>query len=70
MASSLQPNAIELEQKLAKLEQFNKASVNQTKMLQQVSRQQKETIYKLHEVIKRKEDELTLMRDRSISKPN
>ncbi len=66
MASSLQPNAIELEQKLAKLEQFNKASVNQTKMLQQVSRQQKETIYKLHEVIKRKEDELTLMRDRSI----
>merc|ERR1712228_241539 len=51
IASSLQPNASELEQKLLKLEQFNALS-------QQKSQEQKETIYKLRDVIQRKENQL------------
>jgi len=63
MASSLQPNANMLELELKKLQQFNKSSVVQTKILQKVSRQQKARIDELQGIIQKKDKQVALMKD-------
>ena len=65
LASSLQPNANELELQLKRFKTFSKVSALRTKMLQSANQQQKAKINSLHEVIQRKNREIKALWNRN-----
>ena len=65
LASSLQPNANQLELQLKRFKTFSKVSAMRTKMLQSANEQQKAKINSLHEVIQRKNREIRALWNRN-----